>query len=78
MAKERSLLNESKKQPDILSADDTMKFILREIETEDEFIEVFGRESGWMLSSIYSSQPTCDREHLMTEPKSDEEETESD
>jgi hypothetical protein len=55
-----------------------MKFILREIETEDEFIEVFGREPGWILSSIHSSQSTSDPEHLMTEPKSDEEETQSD
>ena len=55
-----------------------MKFILREIETEDEFIEVFGREPGWILSSIHLSQPNSDREHLLTEPKSDEEGSQSD
>jgi len=27
-----------------------MKYILREIESEEEFEEVFGRKSGWVLS----------------------------
>ena len=27
-----------------------MKYILREIESEEEFEEVFGRRSGWVLS----------------------------
>ena len=71
-------MNELKRQPDILIEDDTMKFILREIETEDEFIEVFGKEPGWILSSIHLSQPNSDREHLLTEPKSDEEGSQSD
>lgn len=27
-----------------------MKYILREIESEEEFQEVFGRKSGWVVS----------------------------
>ena len=27
-----------------------MKYILKEIESEEEFVEVFGRSPGWILS----------------------------
>ncbi len=27
-----------------------MKYILKEIESEEEFVEVFGRNPGWILS----------------------------
>jgi hypothetical protein len=54
-----------------------MKYTLREIQTEEEFLEHFGKAQGWILSSI--QYPNKDKrladEHLSKkdqEPKTSE------
>ena len=34
-----------------------MKYILKEIESEEDFIEVFGQKSSWVLSPVRLSKP---------------------
>ena len=36
-----------------------MKYILKEIESEEEFIEVFGACPGWILSPVKLSDKHC-------------------
>ena len=33
-----------------------MKYVLKEIETEEDFLETFGPENGWILSPVHLSR----------------------